>query len=104
MNSSEAQEKFNISSRQIYELGKAKLCGIHKAKGKWVIPDNNSVLIPIIEIRRFLFQILQFKNNPGYVFPRDLCPSDEVLRLIIDQQYYNGFLGDKANGDTMPIC
>ena len=100
MDTKQAEKHFHLSSAQIYELGKKNLCGIHKVGRMWQIPDETKILIPYIEIRRFLFQILSYKNNPGYVFPRDLCPNDDMLKELINQQYLNGFVGEKAIGNS----
>lgn len=96
----QAEKKFHISKKQIYELGKKGLCGIHKEGKKWVIPDNTKILISVSEIRRFLIQVIKYKNNSGYTFPRDLCPTEIILKELVNQQYHNGFIGSTAKGSN----
>ena len=91
---------FSISKNEVYKLGRCNLCGIHKVNGKWEIPNNTEVLIPVKDIQRLLYQIIRYKSNPGYVFPRDLCPTIEITRALINQQYFNGFVGEMSQGEN----
>ena len=99
MKTKEAIDKFNITGKEIYKLGNFGWSGVKKKGREWIVSDDEEILISVNCIRAFLYHVLRFKNNEGYVFPRKMCPDDRTLVAIINQQYRNGLVGDRACGD-----
>lgn len=98
MNAKDAERIFSIKKDEIYELGKRGWSGITKSGREWIIPDDTEVLISVTNIRVFLYHLLRYKNNEGYVFPRRMCSDDATLVSVINQQYRNGLIGSAACG------
>lgn len=99
----EAEKVFSISRREIYELGRLGWSGIVKNGREWIVPDDTEVLLSVEDIRLFLYHILRYKINEGYVFPRKICPDDSILKIIINQQYKNGLIGNLATAGDFDL-
>jgi len=99
MNVKEAEKLFFIKKEEIYKLGKIGWSGVTKNGREWNVSDDTEVLLSVSDIRLFLYHLLRYKNNDGYVFPRKMCPDNNTLIAVINQQYGNGLIGNMAIGE-----
>lgn len=96
MTTKEAASIFNIDERTIRALCKEqKINGVTRGKnGRYIIPDDTTLIVTDENARYFIYQLIKFKNNPKMVFPVRNLDEPEKLRVWYEYLRDQGLIGN----------
>lgn len=101
----EASEKFRLTETEVRKRkNDGMILGVYKNGRSIVIPDDTKVLPSKREIRLFLFQIIQTKNNKHNIIARDFCQTEEELKIVLEYIYKSGFIGEYEFNEDINEC
>lgn len=100
MNTKEASKKFNCSTREVRESIKFGLTNANKNKKRYDIDNNVNTILTKKMAKEFLICLLKFKNNKGYVFPRNIANNLDNLKYVLNCLLNAGYIGQYNNGLT----
>ena len=98
----EANVRFGKDVKDIRKSHKdGMILGSHKVGRNIIIPDETTIIPAKKEIQNFLLQILKFKNNHFYVISRDLCPTPDHLKVLVEYLVKKGLIGSVNISDNI---
>ena len=92
MTTKEASIKFGIDVKEIRKSIKDGMLKAHKQSGVYELDKDIKFIPRKNDIQAFLFQILQYKNNPSTALNRSICPNVAQLSIIMEYLYEKGFI------------
>lgn len=91
----EASRRFSLDEKVIRQCQKdGMIIGLRK-EGKTVVIPDDTIIIPMKrDIQSFIFQIIQYKNNPSFPISRRICPDQKSLCAVMKYLFLRGFIGE----------
>ena len=96
-----AAEIFKVDEKVIRKSIKDGMLKKYTNGRKIEISDDTKFIPVKNEIKRFLFQILCYKNNSHYPVSRNMCPDTETLKILFDYLYNMGYIAECEFSDNI---
>lgn len=94
MTTKEAGTKFGLDTKEIRKRIDDEMIAVTHEGRTIIIPDETKIIPSKAQIQTFLYQILQYKNNPSMTVSRGLCPDELTLQVVTEYLYKRGFIGE----------